>query len=168
VDGQPHASAALPREKTRYPLYRRLDEPHDVSTGAANIAATGIRSPDLPTRSVVAIPATLSRPAFVLYIHKCLIYSGVYTNPAISFSDFSTNISVFEDLFNDPFGNLEWICRIVGRFVLFTVTFGYDWQCVCVCVCVMITDLWYALCLRTRQNFCGVRCSKKYLFFSQY
>ena len=35
--------------------------PMIVSTGAEIIAPTGIRSPDRPTRSVVAIPATLSR-----------------------------------------------------------------------------------------------------------
>ena len=31
VGGQRHAPAALPLEKTRYPLYRRLGEPHGRS-----------------------------------------------------------------------------------------------------------------------------------------
>jgi hypothetical protein len=41
-----------PREKTRYPLYRRLVGPQGpVWTSAENLANTGIRSPDRPARS---------------------------------------------------------------------------------------------------------------------
>jgi hypothetical protein len=43
VGGQRHAPAALPPEKTRCPLYRRL--------GAESLASAGIRSPDRPARS---------------------------------------------------------------------------------------------------------------------
>jgi hypothetical protein len=49
-DSRPGRS--LPPEKSRYPLYRRLDgPPRPVWTGAENLAPTGIRSPDRPARS---------------------------------------------------------------------------------------------------------------------
>jgi len=52
VGGQRHAPAALPPEKTRYPLCRRLGGPlGPVWTGAENLAPTGIRFPDRPARS---------------------------------------------------------------------------------------------------------------------
>ena len=45
VGVQRHAPAALPPEKTRYPLYVRLDgAPGPVWTDAGNLAPTGIRS----------------------------------------------------------------------------------------------------------------------------
>jgi len=62
VGGQHHAPATLPPGKTRYPLYRRLGGP--VWTGAKNLAPTGIRSPDRPAHSAVAIPTALSRPPY--------------------------------------------------------------------------------------------------------
>jgi hypothetical protein len=52
VGGQRHASAALPPEKTRYPLYRRLDGPQRRSGRVRKISPpTWIRSPDRPARS---------------------------------------------------------------------------------------------------------------------
>jgi hypothetical protein len=41
VDGQPHAPAALPPGKTRYPLYRRLGGPHGQSGRARKGGVTG-------------------------------------------------------------------------------------------------------------------------------
>jgi len=46
LGGQRHAPAALPPGEARYPLYRR-----PVWTGAENLASTGIRFLDRPTRS---------------------------------------------------------------------------------------------------------------------
>jgi hypothetical protein len=52
VGGQPHAPAALPLRKTRYPLYRRLGGPQGRSgLVQQNLVLTGIRSPDRPARS---------------------------------------------------------------------------------------------------------------------
>ena len=52
VGGQHHAPAALPPEKTRYPLYRRLGRPQGRSGRVRKISPpTGIRSPDRPARS---------------------------------------------------------------------------------------------------------------------
>ena len=52
VGGQPHAPAALPPGKTRYPLYRRLVGPQDRSGRVWKISPpTGIRSSDRPARS---------------------------------------------------------------------------------------------------------------------
>jgi hypothetical protein len=52
VGAERHAPAALPPEKTRYPLYRRLGGPQDQSGRVRKITPpTGIRSPDRPTRS---------------------------------------------------------------------------------------------------------------------
>ena len=62
VNGQRRILAGLPPGKAKYPLYRRLDgPPGPVWTGAENLAPTGIRSPDRPARSAVAIPTELSR-----------------------------------------------------------------------------------------------------------
>jgi hypothetical protein len=52
VGGQRQAPAALPPEKTRYPLHRRLGESHGWSEQVRNISPhTGIRSPDRPADS---------------------------------------------------------------------------------------------------------------------
>ena len=51
VGGQRHAPATLPPGKTRYPLYRRLGGPQDGLDECENLAATGIRSPDSPSRN---------------------------------------------------------------------------------------------------------------------
>ena len=45
-----------PREKTRYPLYRRLGGPRGRSGQVRKIVPTGIRSEDLPARSDIYIP----------------------------------------------------------------------------------------------------------------
>jgi len=51
VDGQRLASAALPREDL-VPMYRRLGGPQRQSgRGTDNLATTGIRFPNRPTRS---------------------------------------------------------------------------------------------------------------------
>jgi len=52
----------LPRGKTRYPLYRRLGGPQSRSGHAEILVSTGIRSPDRPARSSVAIPTELAGP----------------------------------------------------------------------------------------------------------
>ena len=52
VGRQSHALAALPPEKTRYPLYRRLGGPQGRSGWLRKISPpTGIRFPDRPVRS---------------------------------------------------------------------------------------------------------------------
>jgi hypothetical protein len=51
MGGQRHAPAALPPRKSRYQLYRRLGGPQGRSGRKENLAPTGIRSPDCPTRS---------------------------------------------------------------------------------------------------------------------
>ena len=64
VGDQRHAPAALPPEKSRYPLYRRLGGPQQpVWTGAENLAPTGIWSPD---RKALASRCTdWARPAHI-------------------------------------------------------------------------------------------------------
>jgi hypothetical protein len=62
VDGQRHATAALPPGMTRYPVYRRLGGPQGRSGRVRKISPpTGVRSPDRPARSEslyrLAIPA---------------------------------------------------------------------------------------------------------------
>ena len=52
----------LPPGKTRYPFYRSLGGPQALSGRAENLIPTGIRSPDLPARSSVAIPTELPGP----------------------------------------------------------------------------------------------------------
>jgi len=42
--GSAHAPATYTPEKTRYSLYRRLDEPQGRSGGAENLVPNGIRS----------------------------------------------------------------------------------------------------------------------------
>jgi len=67
----------VPPGKTRYPFYRRLGGPQGRSGRAENLFPTGIRSPDRPTRSSVAIPTELpahlsiiQRMTFVCWIPK--------------------------------------------------------------------------------------------------
>ena len=70
----------LPPVKTRYPLYRRLGGPQGRSGQAENLASTGIRSPDCPARSSVAIPTELPGP----HIFLCLnIILGRYAIPVV-------------------------------------------------------------------------------------
>jgi len=52
----------LPPGKTRYTFYRRLVGPQDRSGRAENLFSTGIRSPDRPARSSVAIRTELPYP----------------------------------------------------------------------------------------------------------
>jgi hypothetical protein len=62
VDGQRHAPVAFTSGKDPVPIVEETGwASGPVWTGAENLAPTGIRSPDLPARSVVAIPTTLSR-----------------------------------------------------------------------------------------------------------
>ena len=64
---QRHAPAALSSEMTRYPLCRRLGGlPGPLCTVMINIALTGIRSPDRPTRIVSLL---------------LLSYPGCFINP---------------------------------------------------------------------------------------
>ena len=63
LGGQRHVPAALPPGKTRYPLYGRLGGPRGRSGLVRKFSPpTGIRSPDRPARSSVAIPTELSQP----------------------------------------------------------------------------------------------------------
>jgi hypothetical protein len=63
VRGQRHAPSALYPGKDPVPIVEEAGwAPGPVWTGAENLAPTGIRSPDRPARSVVAIPTTLPRP----------------------------------------------------------------------------------------------------------
>ena len=62
---------SLPLGKTRYPLYRRLG-------GPPGPVRTGIRSPDRPARSSVAIPPQLPGPPVCLYMNmNCLFFSNI-------------------------------------------------------------------------------------------
>jgi len=52
MGGQRHAPAVLPLEKTRYPLYRRLDGPQGRSGRLRKISPpSGFDPPDRPARS---------------------------------------------------------------------------------------------------------------------
>jgi hypothetical protein len=69
VGGQPHAPAALPPGKTRYPLYGWLGGPQDRSGRVRKMSPpTGIRSPDRPARSELLY--RLSYPASHLNTYK--------------------------------------------------------------------------------------------------
>ena len=58
--GQHHAPAAVTPGKEPVPIVQEAGwAPEPVWIVAENLAPTAIRSPDLPARSVVAIPATL-------------------------------------------------------------------------------------------------------------
>jgi hypothetical protein len=60
ISGQRHAPAALPREKYKVPIAQEAGwAPGPVSTGAENIAPTGIRFQDHPARS-----ESLYRPSY--------------------------------------------------------------------------------------------------------
>jgi len=62
MGGQRHAPADLPTEITKYLLYWRIGGPQDRSGLVRRKSpSTGIRSPDCPTRSVVAILTELRR-----------------------------------------------------------------------------------------------------------
>ena len=59
VGGQHHASAALPLGKDPVHIVQEAGwAPGLVWTCAENLSPTGIRSPDRPARSAVAIPTT--------------------------------------------------------------------------------------------------------------
>ena len=60
---------SLPPGKTRYPLYRRLGGPQGRSGRAENLVPAGIRSPDRPVSSSVAIPTELPGPRLHIYIY---------------------------------------------------------------------------------------------------
>jgi hypothetical protein len=64
----------LPPGKTRYPLYKKLSGPQGRSGRAENLAPTGIRSPDRPTRSSVAIPTELPGPRYLDTEHFVLTW----------------------------------------------------------------------------------------------
>ena len=52
----------LPPGKARYPSYKRLGGPQGRSGRAENFVLSGIRFPDRPARSSVAIPTELPGP----------------------------------------------------------------------------------------------------------
>ena len=63
VVGQHHAAAALPPQKDQVPIVQEAGwAPGPFWTGGKNLAPTGIRSPDRPTRTSVALPTELLRP----------------------------------------------------------------------------------------------------------
>ena len=80
----------LPPGKTRYPFYRRLGGPQGRSERAENFFPTGIRSPDRPARSSVAIPTELPGPPFIIYIY---IYIHTHTTHTHTHTQF-TNAAV--------------------------------------------------------------------------
>jgi len=65
-----------PRERDSVPIVQEAGwAPGPVWTGAENLAFTGIRSPDFPARSAVAIPTELSWPTIIYkqatkYVYK--------------------------------------------------------------------------------------------------
>jgi len=59
----------LPPGKTRYTFYRRLGGPQGRSGRAENLVPTGIRYPDRPARSSVAIPTELPGPLLTKYLY---------------------------------------------------------------------------------------------------
>jgi len=66
VGGQRHAPAALPPEKTRYLLYRRLGGPQDRSGRVRKISPpTGIRPPDGTARSELIYRLRYPGPWFI-------------------------------------------------------------------------------------------------------
>jgi hypothetical protein len=63
LGGQRHDQGALPPEKTRYTVYRRLGGPQGpVWTGAENRVAHGIRSLDITARRVLLYRLHYSGP----------------------------------------------------------------------------------------------------------
>ena len=63
VRGQHHAPATLPPGKDTITIVQEAGwDPGPAWAGAENLATTGIRFPDRPARSVIAIPTELSRP----------------------------------------------------------------------------------------------------------
>jgi hypothetical protein len=67
VGDQRHAPSILLPGKTRYPLSRRLDGPQGRPGRVRKISPpTGIRSPDRPARSSVAISTELPRPLNIM------------------------------------------------------------------------------------------------------
>jgi hypothetical protein len=67
----------LPLGKDPVPILQEVGwAPGPVWTGAENLAPTGIRSPDRPARSSVAIPTELPSP--LLYLDPSKIYFAVF------------------------------------------------------------------------------------------
>ena len=68
VGGQRHSPTALPRGKTRYPLYRRLGRPQGRSGRVRKILSpSGILSLDRPARSESLYGLSYLRPSTVTY-----------------------------------------------------------------------------------------------------
>jgi len=61
VSGQ-RPGRTLPPRKARYPFYSRLGGPQGQSGRVEKLVPIGIRSPDRPARSSVAIPTELPGP----------------------------------------------------------------------------------------------------------
>jgi hypothetical protein len=75
VRGQRHAPAALYPGKDPVPIVQEVGwTPGPVWTGEENLAPTGIRSPDRPARSSVAISTELPGP---LHSENCSANTGV-------------------------------------------------------------------------------------------
>jgi len=66
----------LPLGKTQYSFYRRLGGPQGRSGQAENLVRTGIRSPDRPARSSVAIPTELPGllTKICIYMNVCPVF----------------------------------------------------------------------------------------------
>ena len=65
--------------------------PGPVWTGEENVAPTGIRSPDRPVRSVIAIPTELSQPLMTMMM--IIITIIIYTNFCLTNFFFSQYVS---------------------------------------------------------------------------
>jgi len=83
--GQRHAPAALYPGKDPVPIVQEAGwDPGPVWTGEENLVPTGIRSPDRPARSSVAIrtelpgPLYLYRLVYILYVQTLGFIIGIY------------------------------------------------------------------------------------------
>jgi len=113
VRGQRNAPAALPPEKTRYPLYRRLGGPQGRSRRVRKILpSTGIRSPDRPARSEslyrLSYPRLTTTCLFIfiiIFLHGLgtLNCSGIDALPSFPGASTISSSSVFvvESLFRE-------------------------------------------------------------------
>ena len=89
MGGQRHAPAALPPEKTRYPIYRRLGGPRGGYVRVRKFSSpTGIRSPDRPARSEslyrLSYPGTRTCERITnTILWKSKLFCGFQTTPKL-------------------------------------------------------------------------------------
>jgi hypothetical protein len=86
VGGQRHAPAVLPPRNTRYPVYKRLREPHGRSERVRKISSTTGFEPR--TVQPVASPLTQATPLRILQFQGSVLWSvgvevGVAATPKV-------------------------------------------------------------------------------------